>query len=454
MRQRRFARAAYPAALAMATLASVYAGRAVYPAAGPGCDESGHHWKEPAVLPGRGVARPELALGGENAYAFGSAAPGSGGPGAEAGPPSIFALPGGALGSPPGAVGFFDPVMAADRAGTLHVVWAEGPEGVAPAPSAPFAHLSLTRILYARYQAGRWSQASVIYRAEKIPWQRPVMSQLAIDGGGQLHLAFAAQRVPGPPALVHLRTGGGGWRATEWNQPLPPGNARSASGPLIPATGGIYPSVAAGPGSRLYLAFLSPARFAGGAPVPGGDANSLWVKRSDDGGAIWSPPVLVHQSGPRGAYEPRILAAGADTVHIIWQKDLDGAPGPDAVWHAISTDGGGRWSEPDELRAPGRSPFRNLRATVAPGGEPYIAFASAPPGDPRGEMVFYSRRAGSAWSVPRPLRPGLSVNGFDLTADGAGRLHLLWSHVAPVQPGRRESAGRTLSYSVGSPCGP
>lgn len=438
----------------MAALASVYGGRAVYPSPRAACEESGHRWSRPAVLPGRGVARPELALGEGTAYAFGSAAPGAGRPGAAAGPPVIFALPGGVLGSPPGAVGFFDPVMAVDRAGTLHVVWAEGQEGAASDPSTPFAHLSLTRVLHARYQAGEWGRASVIYRAAKIPWQRPLMSQLVVDRSDQLHLAFAAQRVPGPPSLVHLRTSEEGWRATEWSQPLPAGNDRSADGPLIPATGGIYASAAAGPGSRLYLAFLSPARFTGGAPVPGGDSNSLWLKRSDDGGATWSPPVLVHQSGPRGAYEPRIVSDGADTVHIVWQKDLDDAPGPDAVWHSISTDGGQKWSEPGEIRAPGQSPFRNLRTTAVPGGELYIAFASVAPGDRQDEQIFYSRWRGSAWSAPRPLRPESNVNGFDLTADGTGRLHFLWSYVAPGQPGRHEPAGRTLNYAVGSPCGP
>jgi hypothetical protein len=456
MQRRRFLHLGGKAALTIAVLASVYSvGQAMYPEArAPSSCFSGHRWTPPAVLPGRGVARPELTLGEGIAYGFGSAA--SGRAVAPPSPPAIFALSGGVAhpGAPSEAVGFHDPILAADPSGSLHAVWAEDEEGAIPDPSARFKQLWLTRVLHARYRAGEWSRASVIYRARKIPWQRPLISRLAVDGSGRLHLAFVAQRLTSAPPLVHLRSEAEGWSITEWTewlQPSPHHRGQSGIDSVIPAAGGIYPALAVGLERRLYLAFVSPARFASGAPMPGGDSNSLWVKRSYDGGASWSAPILVHRSGSRGAYEPHILSVGLDTVHILWQKNLDDAAGPDAVWHAISADGGGTWSQPDAVPALGQSPFRNMRATVGPDGDLYLTFLSTSARDKRGEQILYSRRHGSAWSAPRPLRAELPVSGFDLTMDSTGRLHLLWSSVASARPHQREAV-RTLHYSVGSPC--
>lgn len=457
MRWRRSIRAGWKAALATGALASIGGGWVKFAKSEepPACRQGDLSWTRPTVLPGPGVARPEMTVGEAPVYAFGAAPPERSL--ASRNPPAIFVLNGGAdrVGAPSEAVGFYDPIFAADRTGTLHAVWAEDQEGAVSDPAARFKQLWLTRVLYAQYRAGRWGRASVIYRAPKIPWRRPLISHLAVDGSGGLHFAFTAQRLTSVPPLVHLKSEAQGWRATEWTEwlrPSPRHQNRSVIDSIIPADGGIYPALATGWERRLYLTFLSPARFASGAPIPGGDSNSLWVKRSDDGGESWGEPILVHRSGPRGAYEPHIVAVGRDTVHVLWQQDLDEAPGPDALWHAISTDGGGTWSKADAIPLDGRSPFRNTRATAAPNGDLYVAFMSAPARGARGEQIFYARRHGSAWSAPRPLRSELPVSGFDLAMDGAGRLHLLWSLVGPVQLDQRGTVDRSVQYAVGSPC--
>lgn len=429
---------------------------------GRACPQSGIRWTEPVTRPGLKFVWPELVLGQGAAYAFGFV------PAAVPAPSrGIVALRGGIeeLGLPAGAIDFFDPVLAVDRTGTLHALWGEheaGGGGNADLTrSSSVEQFRLGRVLHARYRNGRWTRAEVVYQAPVVSWHRSLLSRLEEDPSGNLHVAFVAERPPKPNVLVHLRLGTDGWRTTEWvGEPVrridPPLPADS----VVPGIGGIYPSLAIGPGGRIYIAFASAAISASGRRIPGGDTNSLWVRRSDDAGRTWSAPVLVHRSGSMGGYELQILAIGRDTVHLLWQKQLDQKPGEDEIWHAISADGGVTWGNPAAVRPPGPDPLRNLRAVATVKGELYIAFAHRPPtlansGERMPSIaehqIFYAHWRGSGWSVPRPLRRELHVPPFDLRIDRADRLHLLWPYMVRPESGGGE-ARRFLSYAVASPC--
>jgi hypothetical protein len=469
MRERRYSRLARNglAALSAAVLlCGVIAVRAISQAHGDrACPESGVRWTEPVTRAGVDFVWPELALGRGATYAFAFAAAGV--PGASRG---IVSLQGGTeeLGMPPGATDFFDPVLAVDRAGTLHAIWGEHAPGAArnPDPSGRprlADRARLGRVLHAQHRDGRWSDARVVYQAPAIKWHRALLSRLEPDADGNLHVAFVATRPSDPNVLVHLRLGPEGWRTTEWvgDRPSPPG-AGPVSDTMISISGGIYPSLATGEGGRIYLAFAGPAHPISGGRIPGGDKNSLWVRRSDDAGLTWGEPVLVHRSGTMGGYEPKVVTTGRDTVHLIWQRQVDQRFGEDEIRHAISADGGATWGSPIEVPLPSPHPVRHLRAVATAKGELYIAFGHQPanlpdsvtskPG-PVNDQIFYARWSPSGWSVARPLRPELHVHPFDLRLDEAGRLHLLWAYQTPA-----DSAGgaprRLQSYAVGSPCAP
>jgi hypothetical protein len=391
--------------------------------------------------PGSSFVWPELALREEAAYAFGFL------------PTKAPALPRGVaalrddtedVGVPAGAVDFFDPVLAVDRGGTLHALWGEHEEGAErDAHSASGRHGSseqfqLGRVLYATHRNGRWSRAQVVYRAPAVSWHRSLLSRLEEDGGGNLHVAFVARRASSSNVLVHLRRGRDGWRTTEWvGERGRSGVAGPVRDSLVPAIGGIYPSLAAGRGGRL------------------------WVRRSDNSGLTWSAPVLVHRSGRTGGYELQIVATGRDSVHLLWRKQMVQPRGTDEIPHAISTDGGVTWRSTVQVPLQEPRSVRHLRAVATSKAELYIAFAQQPAtGASSGErprfdndQVFYSHWRGSGWSVPRPLRPEVGVFPFDLRVDRSDRLHLLWAYMAPADSGNGVPI-RVLSYAVGAWCAP
>ncbi|HEY0095078.1 MAG TPA: sialidase family protein [Archangium sp.] len=372
------------------------------------------------------------------------------------------------LGLPPGAIDFFDPVLTVDRRGTLHALWGDHDAGYERDTGSATSNRSgeqyvLERVLHARYRDGHWTPAEVVYRGAGVSWLRTMVSRLEEDAAGNLQVAFVARRGSGSNVLVHMRLGPEGWRKTEWDGDR---IRRTALNPapqsVVAAIGGLYPSLAVGPGKRIYLAFASAARIATGGRTPGGDTNSLWVRRSDDGGMTWSVPMLAHRAGPMGAYEPKIVAAGHDTVHLLWQKQLDQRPGEDEIWHSISTDGGVTWGSPARVRPPGSQPLRNLQVVGTARGELYMAFAHQPAAaeqyadrrrGPVHEQIYYARWRGSRWSAPRLLRPEVGVLPFDLRIDRAGRLHLLWAYMAASGSGGQMER-RIQSYAVASPCAP
>lgn len=465
MRERPYSRVTRNAVAALSATALLCGTTASQTHGDRACPESGVRWTEPVTRPGVNFAWPELILGQGATYAFAFVPAGV--PGASRG---IVSLQRGTeeLGMPPGAIEFFDPVLAVDRAGTLHAVWGEHEAGAArnPDPSGrprPGEQARLGRVLHAQRRNGRWSDARVVYRATAIKWHRALLSRLELDTDGNLHIAFVAGRPSASNMLVHLRLGPEGWRTTEWvgDLPSPPG-AGPVSDTMISISGGIYPSLAIGEGGRIYLAFAGPAHPISGGRIPGGDANSLWVRRSDDAGSTWGAPVLVHRSGTMGGYEPKVVATGRDSVHLIWQRQVDQRFGEDEIRHAISTDGGVTWASPIQVPLPSPHPVRHLRAVATTTGELYIAFGHQPanlpdsvkskPG-PVNDQIFYAHWRRSGWSVARPLRPELHVHPFDLRIDGAGRLHLLWAYQTPGGPGGG-APRRLQSYAVGSPCAP
>jgi hypothetical protein len=424
---------------------------------GPACTESGIRWTDPVTRAGLRYGWPELELRQGAAYAFGKEPARTGGAGA------LVALHKGVeeLGLPAGAIKFYDPVFTVDRTGTLHVLWGEHEEGHVPDPVLPSGRPSvmdqfhLGRVLYARYRNGRWSRAYVVHRGPSVSWHRSLLTRLVEDANGNLHVVFT---IGGPHALVHLRRDAGGWRTTTWmSEPAPPRNP-SLTG-MIPAGGGLYARLVATQSGRLYLAYATAARPASGERIPGGDVNSLWVRRSDDAGLTWGAAVLVHLGGTQGAYDPQIVATGRDTVHVVWHRRLDARTGREVILHALSADGGVTWGSPVEVRPPTALTLRHLRAVATSKGEVYAAFMSVAdslgaPGSTRGlQQMFYARWDGSRWSAPRLLRPEMSALYFDLRIDDADRLHLLWPYLVPPASGEGERR-RLLSYAVGSPCEP
>ena len=112
--------------------------------------------------------------------------------------------------------------------------------------------------------------------------------------------------------------------------------------------------VAAGCSSDYYLVHSAVSADANGALVmlydgattPGGP-QTVWSRRSTDGGATWSARTALSTAGAFSSF-PAMESRGAGDVRVFYmQQDA----GPDAwnVWYRSSADGGVSWSSPVKI---------------------------------------------------------------------------------------------------------
>ena len=103
-------------------------------------------------------------------------------------------------------------------------------------------------------------------------------------------------------------------RDRSWSAPVTVSELR-AIGARDPDTGAairdgaILPAIAAGPGSRLWVAWQD-ARFSGGL------RDAIALSRSDDGGLTWSAPVAINREPAVPAFTPTLHVHGDGRLAI------------------------------------------------------------------------------------------------------------------------------------------
>jgi Neuraminidase (sialidase) len=78
-----------------------------------------------------------------------------------------------------------------------------------------------------------------------------------------------------------------------------------------------------------------------GATTAGGP-QTIWSKRSTDGGATWSARTALSTAGVFSSF-PAMESRGAGDVRAFYMQQ-DGGPDAWNVWYRASTDGGITWS--------------------------------------------------------------------------------------------------------------
>jgi hypothetical protein len=139
------------------------------------------------------------------------------------------------------------------------------------------------------------------------------------------------------------------------------------------------PCVATGCSEDYYLGHSAISADANGAlvmlydgAVAAGGPQTVWARRSIDGGATWSVRTAVSTSGVFSSF-PAVESRGTGDVRALYmQQDA----GPDAwnVWFRASTDGGLAWSVPVKVSdATAGTPYK----TVSGFREPYGDYGEA-----------------------------------------------------------------------------
>jgi hypothetical protein len=141
------------------------------------------------------------------------------------------------------------------------------------------------------------------------------------------------------------------------------------------------------------------------------DANSVFVRSSRDGGATWSPPVLVQRGGTTPAQDVNVLLGDKREIHLIWAQ---ATPSGNAIRHVVSSDPA-RWPKPDDLPA---ANLKNMRAVIDSCGRVQLVAEDWSSGVDRTQLV--AATWDGRWSAPVRLFADLEGMTPDLRTSSGG----------------------------------
>jgi hypothetical protein len=159
---------------------------------------------------------------------------------------------------------------------------------------------------------------------------------------------------------------------------------------------------------------------------------SLWLRRSKDGGATWSPERRVDRGLPRpyraGIGDARLLARGA-VLTAVWSERGDGPMGTGPLVVARSTDGGLTWAagaSPDG----GKGSFGRRFPALAQDGEDLHA-VWIDRSDKAWLRYARSRDGGTTWSPPGSLDADMCECCWNAALAFGGRVFALYRGKGP-----------------------
>jgi hypothetical protein len=283
------------------------------------------------VPPGQALNWPSLAFKGETLFVAGNITP-TGVDGPEPVRPQpllVLRTPGGSIGRPEGKFTFMFPrgVVAGD--GKYHLFWGE-PDSVPPATNPEHWPPAAVRSVWHAAYDGAWSQPERLLAEFNVSWTSRG-DVVAVDHAGRIHLALAVLHARGGPALAYLHSSGSGWERTDTRIGL--GNSGST------LTWG-----------RDSLAIA----YVGFASSLSGDAATLRLVLSGDGGRTWSAPLSPPASGP-DPQTPMLSRSADGVLHVAWREiGRGGGFSSGQVFRAWdSSDGGVTWRSGGALEEPG-----------------------------------------------------------------------------------------------------
>lgn len=332
--------------------------------------------------------------------------------------PSVAAAETGAWSKPvviSGNVGGSFPDIAVDGAGNVHVVW----NGTLPGQSGD----DLGALFYTRWNGSSWSEPNDV--ALISPSSQAIFSSIVAGPGGQLGLVYKGMGRLTPDSLTQddlwFTTSGARQTASVASWTTPARITRDEEGD--------YADLAVDSHGVIHLIWMERSA----------DAWTLEYAHSTDGGATWSKPVALDETGDVWPYRAHLQVDRSDRLHVVWElaypSDADVPPGTTrAAVYAVSTDSGRSWTTtmfPSAI-PPDPPVFAGIPGPQQPAigvdGNGNVLLVYREYGSDR---ILYRRSSdGVAWTAPAPL-PGVAkgidrpYDVYDLATDSAGHVHLV-----------------------------
>jgi hypothetical protein len=261
------------------------------------------------------------------------------------------------------------------------------------------------------------------------------MAPSLVAAGSNLHLTWLEPMEPESHRLRFSRFSGGKWSAP----------VTVVSGPDIVANWADFPSVAQAPDGSLVAHWLAKTGT-------GTYAYGIFLARSTDGGATWTPTGLLHDDGVAAEHGFVSWVPEGKSLRAFWLDGRETAKdGPMTLRSAVLENGKPR---PGELLDDRVCDCCQTDAAVTAGG-PVVAYRDRTTDEIRD--IYVKRRTAAGWSQPVRIGadqwkiPGCPVNGPAIAAAGR-RVAVAWFTGAPpgprVQLAFSEDGGATFGKPV------
>jgi hypothetical protein len=316
------------------------------------------------------------------------------------------------------------PDLVVSPLGIVHVVWASGNKA---AGNEGEEVVDLLR--YRELRNGVWSDTNdVLYTGVG---GYTVRNSMVFGRDGMLYILVRMQTQIFTSASPADRA----WSAKSWRKPQP-----------VTPPGSYYTALAVDNDNSLH-AFWSeaviddPKNLNPNCPA----CSDLFYRRSDDGGATWTATQNLANTLDDGENRPQVAIDNQDRVHAVWDQGVDwfaNAGVPKYSVYRRSDDGGATWS-PAVLFGSPEAPVQQIAIAVDANGNPFVVYRSAIK-----PTLYYQRSGdgGNTWSTPAEI-PGLvgrslndnNLDRYSLAFDSAGHVHILLSGFLDPAPVEREN---------------
>jgi len=209
----------------------------------------------------------------------------------------------------------------------------------------------------------------------------------------------------------------------------------------------LAPAVAADSNSHIHMVWQDDTN-------PDG-VYQIYYKKSMDGGGTWSPNKRISWASV-DYVSPEIAIDSGNVIHVVWYH-LSAYPA-NTVYYRKSTDGGAAWSATKALSGPAAVERYVPAIAIGPSDVIGVVWSDETPGN---QEIYYrsSTDGGITWSAVKRLTWMGSSTDPMITIDSLNRIHIVWEgglsgnyeiyHKKSTDGGLTWSASKRVTWTSG-----